>query len=234
MSGANGVVLRYDNGAFEAQTTPTTQTLFGIWGASADDLWAVGGDGSGNGVALRYDGAAWRGLPLPTGVTASLFKAWGKSSSDVWLCGSNATLVHWDGAALTAQNAAIDAPLFTVTSDGSRYLTVGGTGMPVILENTGAGWTDVSPTDPTIGRLTGVSATADAAYASGDFGAIVRERNGAWQTVEHGLDLYQTLHSIWVDPSGDVWSAGGQVDSIPLTDGVLVHEGAAVDTSLSL
>ena len=31
-----------------------------------------------------------------------------------------------------------------------------------------------------------------------------------------------------VDPSGGVWAAGGNVVTIPLRDGVLMHRGAAV------
>ena len=44
MGGAGGRILRYQDGVFTLMTTPDTGlTVFGIWGASPSDVWAVGG-----------------------------------------------------------------------------------------------------------------------------------------------------------------------------------------------
>ena len=43
MGGSGGVILRYESGMFTLVSTPGTATVFGIWGATQDDLWAVGG-----------------------------------------------------------------------------------------------------------------------------------------------------------------------------------------------
>src|SRR5687767_2169163 len=61
MSGSNGTILRYQNGAFEKLPTPGGLTVFGMWGAAPNDVWAVGGNfgGGGGGFAWRYDGSAW-------------------------------------------------------------------------------------------------------------------------------------------------------------------------------
>ena len=48
--------------------------------------------------------------------------------------------------------------------------------------------------------------------------------------VDHGFSLpaASSLHSIFVDPAGGVWSAGGNVLTPALDDGVLLHYGPAI------
>ncbi|MGH9888206.1 MAG: hypothetical protein ACREBE_21920, partial [bacterium] len=41
-TGSGGTILRYRNAQLERMVTPRTGTIFGLWGASPDDLWAVG------------------------------------------------------------------------------------------------------------------------------------------------------------------------------------------------
>src|SRR5690606_16900636 len=53
MGGGGGVILRHEGGTFTVMDTPTTDTVFGIWGASPDDMWAVGGTFDTNGFAWR-------------------------------------------------------------------------------------------------------------------------------------------------------------------------------------
>src|SRR6185369_11697214 len=97
--GEHGRILRYVGGAFEPMATPPESgKVFGIWGTSPTDLWAVGGTGIGDGFAWRYDGTAWRALTLPTELkNLSLFKVWGQRTDDVWLVGSLGAAGHWDG-----------------------------------------------------------------------------------------------------------------------------------------
>ena len=57
MGGAGGVILRYQNKLFTKLTTPGLNTVFGIWGASPDDMWAVGGASNGtHAFAWRLQG----------------------------------------------------------------------------------------------------------------------------------------------------------------------------------
>lgn len=52
MGGEGGTILSYANGKFERMETPSREeTIFGIWGSSPDDVWAVGGrSGGANGA----------------------------------------------------------------------------------------------------------------------------------------------------------------------------------------
>src|SRR5512133_400790 len=58
-SGSGGTILHYHGGAFEKLTPPRTGTIFGMWGASDTDLWAVGGGGAAGGIVWHFDGTHW-------------------------------------------------------------------------------------------------------------------------------------------------------------------------------
>ena len=63
--------------------------LFGIWGSSATDVFAVGR----RGTILHYNGSNWS--PMTSGTTTDLVDVWGSSSNDVFAVGDN-----WDHFAL--------------------------------------------------------------------------------------------------------------------------------------
>jgi hypothetical protein len=71
--------------------SPTQEFLKGIWGAAADDVFAVG-DG---GTILHYDGADWR--PMASGIGENLEAIWGVSGTDVFAVGTGGTILHYDG-----------------------------------------------------------------------------------------------------------------------------------------
>ena len=93
-----GVILRHwpesagGDGSFTKMTTPGTGTVFGIWGATPDDVWAVGGDSSEiGGFAWRLDDDSWTPEPsLPGDVTANaaVWKVFGTAANDAWFVGS--------------------------------------------------------------------------------------------------------------------------------------------------
>ncbi|HEX9128783.1 MAG TPA: invasin domain 3-containing protein, partial [Gemmatimonadaceae bacterium] len=69
-----------------------TDTLHGVWGSSASDVWAVGNSG-----AIRhYNGTIWSGVS--SGTSQSLMGVWGTSASDVWAVGgASGTILHYNG-----------------------------------------------------------------------------------------------------------------------------------------
>jgi hypothetical protein len=76
------------------------QYLIGVSGSSAQDVWAVGGDNSGNspGLALHWDGSAWSQFPVTLGFLQDVVDI---SPSDAWAvagAGYPVYLQHWDGA----------------------------------------------------------------------------------------------------------------------------------------
>lgn len=228
LGGADGLILRYQDGAFEEMTTPGTGTVFGIWGGSPGDVWAVGGapGGASGGFVWRLEGDAWveaSGVPAEIGESAAIWKVSGRSADDVWMVGTRGAALHWDGEALTRDDLPTGESLFTLHANAERFAAVGGFGTGQIFENDGSGWVrvDDEPIDP----MVGVHLTADLGVAVGQNGAVAERTDDGWEPAFVDLAFHETLHAVWIDPSGGVWAVGGQVQVFPLQRGALLYKG---------
>lgn len=236
LGGDGGKVLRYEHGAFTRQPTPGTRTVYGTWGATPDDAWAVGGSADdGTGFVWRWDGTAWKDFALPDGLGAkmSVFKVFGLSKSDVWLVGTAGHLLHWDGAALTDVNheptfTTSEKPLFTVHGVAGRIAAVGGFASGFILERDAAGTLHDASPKGLLGLSGVVLASADEGWAVGQRLAILHRTVAGWGRVDTRLTRNEDLHAVWLDPDGGVWTVGGDILSMPLSHGLLAHFGPPV------
>ncbi|MCS6797372.1 MAG: hypothetical protein NZ898_02385 [Myxococcota bacterium] len=232
VGGTGGVILRWRDGRFERMPTPGTDTVFGIWAAAPDDVWAVGGTGTSGAFAWRFDGLSWRSVALPDEVTdASLFKVWGRGRDDVWLCGSRGLLLHWNGERFERVASGTTRTLFTVHARDDQIAVVGGAGEGVVLEWREGGWQDATPRGAVMTMGVWLDA-ADGGWAVGLNGAMLRRERGRWVTFDSGIGVLGGLHAVWVDPDGGIWAVGGQVLARPLVDGTLLHAGAPVSRSI--
>ncbi|UJR86301.1 Hypothetical protein I5071_83850 [Sandaracinus amylolyticus] len=227
VGGEGGMILRWDGASFSRMETPSdTPTIFGIWGSGPDDVLAVGGLGRAAGFVWHYDGSAWRAIDLPEALMGrSLFKVWGRARGDAWIVGTDGAVLHWDGEGLTMHDAGTTRTLFTVHvgPDGS-VAAVGGAGSGVLVVRDPEGvWHDVAP--ELVPQLFGVFLTRDDGRAVGINGSFVRREGATWVIDETDLALAETLHSVWIDPDGGVWAAGGQVLAEPLERGLLIYQG---------
>jgi hypothetical protein len=60
----------------------TSESLYGVWGASSSNVFAVGSQGT----ILHYDGSTWS--TMASGTTSwELTAVWGASASDVYSVG---------------------------------------------------------------------------------------------------------------------------------------------------
>jgi len=230
MGGAGGVILRYEGGTFTKMTTPTTDTVFGIWGSAPDDVWAVGGTVDSNGFAWRLQGDAWvEGPSFPVDVSgAAIWKIFGTSKSDAWLVGSSGMSFHWDGAALTVGQTGVGSSLFTVHANARRYVAVGGLATGIIVENEGSGWA-AAPGDAAPYGVTGVSLAADdRGVAVGQYGSVYLRDADGWHAEETGFSIQEDLHGALWDSAGEIWAVGGRTASYPLVEGVLLHKGQPI------
>jgi hypothetical protein len=179
--GSGGRVLRYDGAAWDETVTDPALTLFGVWGATEDEVWAVGGDPSAGGAAamFRWDGAAWSEVVLPPEAAGedAVYKVWGSAGDDVWACGTGGLVLHYDGAAWTRVDVGTDQLLLTVAGDGpDNVVAVGGFGNARVVRFDGAAWSDESPDFVT--DMNGVSVRGDAAVMVGRTGAVWSARRG--------------------------------------------------------
>jgi hypothetical protein len=245
MGGNGGVILRYEEGAFTRMQTPSTGVVFGLWGSSPEDMWAVGGQegGSQGAFAWRLDGDRWSlapGFPSELSVTDALWKVFGQGPSDVWMVGTGGKMLHYDGVSLTPAFAGVAESLFTVHANQDRFAAVGGFGTGLLLEHpvssgTSEAWVDKSPKGAP--SIIGVCLSDAGGYAVGEFGYVAARGPSEWATEDTGFDTVfgvRSLHSVWLDPEGGVWAAGGQVRVPPLVDGIMLHRGAAVPTGDTL
>jgi hypothetical protein len=164
--GERGTIGRLAGDVVTWEQAPVAQTLYGVWGVSDDDLWAVGGTPGQPGLLLHRDGGGWREVTPASGAPpGALFKVWGSAATDLYACGEGATLLHFDGTDWRMQPSGLppSATLFTVAGrSSSDVYAVGGFGRAAVTHFDGQRWSPVS--DPLLevtGGLAGVAVRDD-------------------------------------------------------------------------
>lgn len=231
--GSQGLIIEVNRSSGEVtrfEGPPPEVTFFGVWGAAADDVWAVGGAvGEGTPPVLwRRDGAGWSEYISPdvTGAAGSLyFKVHGTATDDVWFVGDSGVILHWDGVALEQTDVPADLQgerFLTVDVGGPFPVAVGGLGSGTIVHWDGTEWTDQSPEFS--GGINGVCTGGDRLVAVGNQGSTHEWDGAVWQS-ELSPATLQDYHGCAIAPSGDLWAVGGQIVSRPLNAGVIAFEG---------
>ncbi len=70
------------------------QTLYGVWGAAANDVYLVGY----NGTLWHFDGSATLTAPTPSPPAVALRGIWGSAADDIYVVGDNGTILHSNGS----------------------------------------------------------------------------------------------------------------------------------------
>ena len=100
---ASGDVVRGDasTGGWTKLAAPGLARVTGLWAASGDEAWAVGNEPT----AYHWTGpGGWTAADVgPDGVAAVV----GHDATDVWMASDIGHFVHWDGAAFTSGDIAI-------------------------------------------------------------------------------------------------------------------------------
>lgn len=239
--GNRGLILELDraSGALSAVAGPDVDTtFFGVWGASADDLWAVGQTSAGQGppAIWRRQGGTWAAWEDPVNGPQDdgtvLFKVHGSARDDLWIVGSGGVALRWDGERLIATPTDTDvdtsgAPLLTVNVGGERPIAVGGIGNGLIIEWDGAAWRDHSPAfQPGLnGVCTGAGAEP---VAVGQAASRVHRIAEGWESdLERGVDLFTSndWHACDIASDGGLWTVGGRIAARPLSAGIVGYTG---------
>ena len=144
-------------------------TLYGLWGTSAQDIWATGASGG----IWHFDGTVWESFGPVT--RNSFSSVTGSSDKDVWFAGQNGLLYHWDGQAAEPVDSGVTVALNGVwessgTGDGWG---VGASG--AMLRLTGGAWTPIS--GQLVDSLGGAwSSRTDALWVVGGGGTLGRHQ----------------------------------------------------------
>ncbi len=103
-----------------AVETGSTETLYGIWGSAADDIFAVGEFGT----ILHYDGTSWSTMDSPTG--NNLNAVWGSAAGDVYAVGNSGTILHHDGSSWAAMPSSTGSDLNSVWGSSADTVFIAG------------------------------------------------------------------------------------------------------------
>ncbi len=188
-------------------------TLRGVWGTSASDVWAVGY----HGVLKHFNGTSW--TSFTSGTTEPLVAVWGTSPSDVWIVGGfNGTILHYNG---TSWSSVLErgqrGVLFGVWGGSASDVWVVGN-VDSVFHYNGTTWSNFATITPTILGMWGntasdIWAVGYSAFPQAPNGTIFHYDGATWSGVYPGTT--QGLSGVWGTSASDVWATGA--------GGVIVH-----------
>jgi len=239
MGGSSGTVLRYDGVRFERMNTPGLgkHTVYGVWGKDGEDFYAVGQAGGRNGFIWHYHDKKFENETIPldvprlaSGEVPGFFKVIGLKD-DVWVVGAGGAILHRTGTGpFQVVPSNTKETIFTVHGNGDRLVAVGGSSNGILLDGAKGAFTVNTPAAAPL--IQGIFTSENGDWASGERGFVYQREKGIgpFKLVEHGLPMVpaSSLHSIFVDSKGGVWSAGGNVLTPALDNGMLIHYGEKI------
>lgn len=224
--GDDGFAAQRVDGEWVDRSTPVPEPLWGVWGASSDDLWAVGGEDDVS-VVLRWNGTEWREIDIPaTGRTAgALFKVWGTAADNVYIVGARGIILHWNGETLTEESFdELRSDLVSLWGvDEDTIMISGGRGNGVVVFRDGEGWqsSGVLPVPGLSG--TWVSGEQMVGYSVGDSGTIIRfDLETQARTPERSGASSMILHGVFGFEGGPLFVVGGTLGGAPPWEGIIL------------
>ena len=150
--GDNSTFVHYTEGRWSTRPGPAAGWT-GVWGAAADDVFAVGQQGK----IAHYDGSSWSSQA--SGTSSELLDVWGAASDDVFAVGEGGTILHYDGKAWSPMASGTTRRLGAVWGSApDEVLAAGASG--ALLHYDGARWKRRRfPAAEWISSLSGLSPT---------------------------------------------------------------------------
>lgn len=174
---------------------PTGGIYYGVHGTSANDVWAVGLQGS----ALHWEGSYWRQTTTATLQTLTSVSA--IASDDVWAAGTGGIALHWDGAAWTEHATGALGTLWgTYAAATDDVWVVGEEG---VFHYDGTSWTQPLSNVAFYGIWGDGPASI---WAVGQGGVIAHYAGSSWSPVT--TSITEDLFGISGSSSGDVIAIG--------------------------
>jgi hypothetical protein len=237
-AGMQGRIMRCDTGTW-GQIAPTSritsQSLNGIWGSSASNIYVTGSSGS----IFRFNGSSW--IDQTIGGGPEFNRVWGRAADDIYVVGGvwndpvEYVIYHFDGSGWSQVASGSNYVLYdvwgsaSVGTDGKAddVYAVGGTlniSHPpaddyVILHYDGTGW---SVADSGSGfHATGIwgSASVDAGGKADDVFVVGQSCNESGGFIRHFDGTSWDLASVAGVELEDVWGsprvgAGGKANDV--------------------
>ncbi len=173
--------------------SPTTQPLWGVWGISASDIFAVGGFMSPT-ILHCDDGANWSEMVTPTLPDMyNLWEVWGTAHDDVFAVGcadpgNYGVVLHYDGINWTDMGGSHPKYLYDVwgTAHDDVFAVGGHEGIGSVIEHyDGIEWEVVWSDDGDWGLNAVWGSAPDNVFAVGDKGIILHYDGITWDHMIH-------------------------------------------------
>ncbi len=191
---------------WQTMDSGTSVPLYALWGTRADNVYAVGRDGT----TLRFNGTDWSHITPAT--TNSLYALHGRNDKDIYAVGQNGTILHYDGSSWDNETSGTTADLHTVwcsdavTVFAAGNIFKGNIWQPALLKKKSpGGWVQDNNTTEIIDNIYGLWGTEDnGTYAVGQRGLYLKGSSFYPQTRPTDNDLY----AIWGSNAGTIFAVG--------------------------
>jgi hypothetical protein len=233
-----GVLHRYQAGAWQSFPSPTTEIMFGMWGSSATDIWAVGWAGT----IMHFDGTEWTLAEVPEDATERLEAVYGFAPDDVWVVGSAERILHYDGQSWTTARSSPVSQLHLRSVWGSAPNDIWAVGgdtsgdFSIALHYDGVEWTETR--GPSLEALQTVIGSADGeVWATGsqslaDASTLYRVEGGEFVEFLTGVPgQYVTAANT---PGGETWFGGETGMMLRYTGGTWGSVGSTITYNATL
>ncbi|MFA5629140.1 MAG: IPT/TIG domain-containing protein [Dehalococcoidales bacterium] len=190
--------MHYDGANWSSEASGVSSDLYGIWGSSANNIYAVGKSG----VITHYNGTSWS---LETnGISADLHGIWGSDANNIYAVGNSGIITHYDGTGWSAVTSGVNADLYGIWGSGADNIyAIGKSG--IITHYNGTSWSlETSGVSTDLYGIWGSG--ADNIYAVGKSGTVLRYNGTAWSGVASGTAV--TLNGIWGIDSSHIFVVG--------------------------
>jgi len=201
-----GTVLHFDGTGWTKEAPPSsalTESLLGVWGASANEVWAVSDKGS---IYGRSASGTWALVAKQTG---PLNAVWGTGPNDIWAVGPPDKAFHYDGSSWTSAPTGTKRQLYSVWgSASSNVWAVGDHGL--MVHYNGTSWSLKSSPDDNVAHLGDVFGS-DPCHVTA-VGAQILEYDGQTATHIQSIQQPQLLKGGWRLAHDQAYAAGATDD----------------------
>lgn len=218
--GEAGRVVTLDDGAVVSDRSAGTEApLWGVWAASEDEAWAVGGDplrADATPVIMRWDGTAWTLVEVPPldRPARALFKVWAAGPDEVWAVGMLGVILRYDGTSWAQVPSGTGDDLVSLWGRAADdIVAVGGRSGGTLGRWDGSAWTfeRLPRTSGLNGSWMGPDGVAHAVGVGGRALVIV----SGFEFTSTTTPTSRVLHAMWALPGGPCFAVGGSLLSSP-------------------
>jgi hypothetical protein len=203
-------IARFDGANWTVGASPIDTVFYGVWGAAADDIRAVGNGGA----IVHFNGTDWQTETSPA--TDDLFGVWGSRPGNVYAVGGMypgvGRMLRYNGTQwmdITGDLPTTDKTFLGVWGTSSQDVFAVGEDK-LLLHHDGTSWTQMT-TPGTVGDTVDFNdvwgTASDNVYIAGDFGTVLHYDGASWTAVA-GLPDNRHFVRMWGPSDQEVYALG--------------------------